>query len=137
MSFLCNQSKWTVAGQTPQICPKNPYRIYELEDIRAGLRDSIDPMTQASLGLCGTAQYLDGGSPTSTLGLYFCGIVVLRDCVLNVTAGNTNEINGAGADLNLAPLSGATLPAGTILLGNFKKVVLVSGHVKLMPHPFL
>lgn len=137
MAFSCNTTKWQGGNQTPQVCPKNPYRIYELEDIRAGLRDSIDPMTQASLGLCGTPQYLDGVTNTSTAGKYYCGIVVLRDTILNVAAGQSNEVDGSGVDVSLTPLNGVTLPAGSILLGNWKKVVLVSGNVKLMPHPFL
>lgn len=142
MAFTCNTTKWVEANMPPNYNPNNycapsPYWSKESKFILAGLRDSIDPMMQAQLGLCGTHQYLDGGSPTSTVGKYYCAIVVIRDTILNVAALQTNEIDGAGADVNLSPLAGATLPAGTILLGNYKKVVIVSGHVKLMAHPFL
>jgi len=141
MPFICNTAKWS-AVQPPSYnaatyCSPLPYFIPDLKDMLAGLRDSIDPMIQASLGLCGTPMYLDGGITTSLNGYYYCAIVVLRDAVLNVAAAQTNEIDGTGADINLTALSGATLFAGTILNGTFKKVVLISGHVKLLPHPFL
>ena len=142
MAFTCNLTKWVETNlpasfKTRTGCMQSPYYDPFIMDMLAGQRDSIDPMLQASLGICGTPQYLDASSPTSTIGKYYVGIVVIRDCTLNVTAGQTNEINGSGADVNLAPLSGATIPAGTILLGNWKKIVLLTGHVKLMPHPFL
>lgn len=141
MPFTCNTSKWAATmppSYNPDTyCSQLPYYIPDLKNLLAGMRDSIDPMIQASLGLCGKAMYLDGGTPTSLAGYYYCAVVVLRDTLLNVTAGNTNEIDGDGIDVNLAPLSGATLPAGTVLNGTFKKVVIVSGHVKLLPHPFL
>lgn len=141
MPFTCNTSKWA-AVQPPSYnpdtyCSPLPYFIPDLKNMLAGLRDSIDPMIQASLGLCGVPMYLDGALNTSLAGYYYCAIVVIRDTILNVTAGNTNEIDGTGADISLAALSGATLPAGTVLNGTFKKVVVTSGHVKLLPHPFL
>lgn len=141
MAFTCNTAKWDAIKppgyNATSYCNRFPYYTPELMDIRAGLRDSMDPMMQASLGLCGKPMYLDGGTNTSLAGYYYCAIVVLRDAVLNVTAGNTNEIDSDGVDVNLAPLSGATLAAGLILNGTFKKIVLVSGHVKILPHPFL
>ena len=141
MPFNCDTSKWS-ATMPPSYNPNTycsplPYYLPDLKNMLAGLRDSIDPMLQASLGLCGIPMYLDGVINTSLAGYYYCAIVVLRDCVLNVTAGNTNEIDGTETDISLAALTGAILPAGTILNGTFKKVVLVSGQVKLLPHPFL
>lgn len=138
MSFTCNTSKWN--GTKPagfnsnQYCSRLPYYIPELIDIRAGFRDSIDPMIQAQMGLCGTHVYLGAlGSSTAN----YCMIQIIEDTVLNVAAGNTNEKDGAGADISLAALSGKTLPKGMIINGNFVKVVLVSGTVKCYAHPFL
>mgnify|MGYP003496599633 CR=1 FL=1 len=143
MSLDCNQTKWKGANQKVDTqgniieCPKNPYRIYELEDLRAGFRDSLDPMMQAQMGLCGDPAYLNGAAATSAAGKYFCMIQILEDTVLNITAGNTDEINGAGVSIDVSPLGGKTLKAGMILNGNFKKIVLSSGFVKIYPHPFL
>lgn len=141
MPFTCNTAKWT-AVQPPSYNPNTycsplPYFIPDLKNLLAGLRDSIDPMIQASLGLCGTPMYLNAALNTSLAGYYYCAIVVLKDTVLNVTAGNTNEIDGTGTDVALTVLSLLSIPAGTVLNGTFKKVVLTSGEVKLLPHPFL
>lgn len=141
MPFSCNTAKWD--GTKPpnynatSYCNRLPYYTPELIDIRAGLRDSIDPMIQASLGLCGTPEYLSG-TQTSAAGYFYCAIVCLKDTTLNVSAGNTAEVLADGVTaIDLADLSLQVLPAGTILNGTFSKVVLASGLVKLLPHPFL
>jgi hypothetical protein len=85
--------------------------------------------------LWGSNYYLDIGQTTTPLGKYYTCIQVIAAAVLNVTAGNTREFDSAGTDVNLAPLSGLTIPAGTLLYGYFSKVVLISGHVKCMANP--
>lgn len=96
---------------------------------------SADPLALASLGLWGSNYYLDVGQTTTPLGKYYTCIQVIAAAVLNVTAGNTREFDAAGTDVNLAPLSGLSIPAGTLLYGYFSKVVLISGHVKCMANP--
>lgn len=141
MPFICNTAKWS-AVQPPSYnpdtyCSPLPYYLPDLKNMLAGLRDSIDPMIQASLGLCGTPEYLSG-TQTSAAGYFYCGIVCLNDTILNVAAGQTTEKLADGVtDVDVADLSLKTLPAGTILNGTFSKVVLSSGLVKLLPHPFL
>lgn len=138
-TFDCNTSKWDGTkppGYNPdQYCNRFPYYTPELIDIRAGFRDSIDPMMQAQMGLCGTPEYLTTGN-SSTAGKYFCMIEILTDTILDVAAGGTNEIDGTGSDITLTNLGGVTLKTGLFLYGNFKKVKLVSGLVKCYPHPF-
>jgi len=94
-----------------------------------------DPLAMASLGLWGSNYYLDPTRTTSPLGAYYCCIQVITASVLNVTAGNTREFDQNGADVNLAALSGLSIPAGTLLFGRYSKVVLISGHVKLIANP--
>lgn len=96
---------------------------------------TTDPMTLASLGLWGSNYYLDPGQTTTPLGKYYCCIQIIAATVLNVTAGNTREFDSTGTDVNLAPLSGLSIPAGTLLYGNFSKVVLISGHAKCIANP--
>lgn len=116
-------------------CSPDPYWSPDMKRLLSGMINSIDPIMQASLGICKTNEYLAAGG-VSTAGKYYCAIVVIADAVLNVAAGQTNEKNGFdNSDINLAPLTGITLKAGTILYGNFAKVVLVSGLVKIMGHP--
>jgi hypothetical protein len=94
-----------------------------------------DPIALASLGLWGSNYYLDPANTTSPLGRYYCCIQAITATVLNVTAGNTREFDQNGTDVNLAALSGLSIPAGTLLYGNYSKVVLISGHVKLIANP--
>jgi hypothetical protein len=94
-----------------------------------------DPISLASLGLWGSNYYLDTARTTSPLGQYYCCIQVITAAVLNVTAGNTREFDQNGADVDLAALSGLSIPAGTLLYGRYSKVVLISGHVKLIASP--
>ena len=94
-----------------------------------------DPISLASLGLYGSNYYLDPAITTSPLGQYYCCIQVITASVLNVTAGNTREFDQNGADVNLSALSGLSIPAGTLLYGRYSKVVLISGHVKLIANP--
>lgn len=141
MAFTCNTAKWDAVKppgyNATSYCNRFPYYTPELMDIRAGLRDSMDPMMQASLGLCGTPVYLGAGQTTSP-GFYYCAIVCLNDTVINtLVVGGTLELDGNGALVDLTNLMGKTLPAGTQLLGNYASVGIVSGLVKCMPHPFL
>ena len=99
------------------------------------LNTTTDPIALASLGLWGANFYLDPGNTTTPLGKYYCCIQVINAAVLNVTAGNTRELDQTGTDVNLAALSGLSIPAGTLLYGNFSKVVLISGHVKCIANP--
>jgi hypothetical protein len=117
-------------------CTPSPYYSPDEKNILAGFRDSIDPMMQAQMGICGTAKYLTG-SQGSLAGVYYCMIQVLNDTVFNVTATNTEERDGNGNAVDISALSGKTIPAGTFLYGNFYRVVTVSGLVKIYPHPFL
>jgi len=140
LQFLCNLAKWKRSDEDTNpspICPKNPYRIYELEQIRNGFRDSIDPMIQAQMGICGTPKYLNGLGATSDAGVYYCRIDFIEDTVLNITAGNTAEQDGTGGAVDVSSLSTKVFKAGSFLMGNFSKVVLASGFCKVQPHPFL
>jgi hypothetical protein len=94
-----------------------------------------DSVALASLGLWGSNYYLDVGQTTTPAGQYYCCIQVIAAAVLNVTAGNTREFDRNGTDVNLAPLSGLSIPAGTMLYGYYSKVVLISGHVKCISNP--
>lgn len=96
---------------------------------------TADPIALASLGLWGSNYYLDAGHTTTPLGKYYCCIQVIAAAVLDVTAGNTREFDSAGNDVDLAALSGLSIPAGTLLYGYFSKVVLISGHVKCIANP--
>ena len=96
---------------------------------------TADPLALASLGLWGSNYYLDAGNTTTPLGKYYTCIQIIAATVLNVTAGNTREFDQAGNDVNLAALSGLSIPAGTLLYGYFSKVVLISGHAKCMANP--
>jgi hypothetical protein len=94
-----------------------------------------DPLALASLGLWGSNYYLDTGHTTTPLGKYYTCIQIIAATILNVTAGNTREFDAAGTDVDLAALSGLSIPAGTLLYGYFSKVVLISGHAKCMANP--
>jgi hypothetical protein len=94
-----------------------------------------DNISLASLGLYGSNYYLDPTRTTSPSGQYYCCIQVITATVLNVTAGNTREFDQNGTDVDLAALSGLSIPAGTLLYGRYSKVVLISGHVKLIANP--
>lgn len=115
-------------------CTPAPFYSPDVKRILAGIMNSIDPMMKTSLGLCGSAEYLKAAN-TSLAGAYYAAIVAINDTVLDVTAGATNEVDSSGVDVNLAALSGVTLKAGTVLNGIFKKVVVVTGVVKLLPLP--
>lgn len=113
-------------------CEPSPYYSVDVKRLLGGIMNSVEPMQRTSLGLCGTPEYLSGAA-VSAGGVYYSAIMVLNNAILNVAAGQTNEVNSSGADVNLGALAGVTLPAGTVLLGVFKKVVLTSGVIKLMP----
>jgi hypothetical protein len=135
------------AGSTSKTCDpvipiggidktNNKYVALSLSTTGAMATSAItDPIALASLGLWGSNYYLDVGNTTTPLGKYYTCIQVIAATVLNVTAGNTREFDAAGTDVNLAALSGLTIPAGTLLYGYFSKVVLISGHVKCMANP--
>lgn len=99
------------------------------------VNSTADPLALASLGLWGANYYLDAGNTTTPLGKYYTCIQVIAAAVLNVTGGNTREIDSTGTDVNLTALSGLSIPAGTLLYGTFTKVVLISGHAKCMANP--
>lgn len=99
------------------------------------LNTTTDPIALASLGLWGSNYYLDPANTTSPVGKFYCCIQVIAAAVLNVTAGNTREFDSTGTDVNLSALSGLSIPTGTLLYGNYSKVVLISGHVKLIANP--
>lgn len=117
-------------------CNPSPYWDADRKRILSGLMNAIDPMMRASMALCGTPA-IQAGSATSLAGAYYCAINVITDTILNVAVGQSNLVDSNAADVNIAGLAGITLPAGTVLYGNWKKVVTVSGVVQLMPHPFL
>lgn len=94
-----------------------------------------DPIALASLGLWGSNYYLDTGHTTTPLGKYYTCVQIIAATVLDVTPGNTREFDSAGTDVDLAALSGLSIPAGTLLYGYFSKVVLISGHAKCMANP--
>lgn len=96
---------------------------------------TADPISLATLGLWGSNFYLDAGHTTTPAGKYYTCIQIIAAAVLNVTAGNTREFDSTGTDVDLAVLSGLSIPAGTLLYGYFSKVVLISGHAKCMANP--
>ena len=96
---------------------------------------TTDAISLATLGLWGSNFYLDAAITTTPLGKYYTCIQVIAAAVFNVTAGNTREFDQSGTDVNLAALSGLSIPAGTLLYGYFSKVVLISGHAKCMANP--
>ena len=96
---------------------------------------TTDPLALASLGLWGSNYYLDTGHTTTPLGKYYTCVQIIAATVLNVTGGNTREFDQTGTDVDLAALSGLSIPAGTLLYGYFSKVVLISGHAKCMANP--
>lgn len=99
------------------------------------LNTTTDPMALASLGLYGSNFYLDITTTTTPINKYYTCIQVITAAVLNITGGNTREFDEAGTDVSLTPLSGISLPAGTLLYGYYSKVVIVSGVVKCMANP--
>ncbi len=96
---------------------------------------TTDALSLATLGLWGSNYYLDAANTTTPLGKYYTCIQVIAAAVFNVTAGNTREFDQTGTDVNLAALSGLSIPAGTLLYGYFSKVVIISGHAKCMANP--
>ena len=130
MSADCNNNKYKGLNQNEAlICPKNPYRIYELEDIRAGLRNSIDPMIASSMGLCGVSPILSSGSGLVVDNFY--AIVILRDAVINVDTSKV--VTGWAA--SLANLTG-TLTAGTVIYIQLTEIQVTSGLIQAMIDPF-
>jgi hypothetical protein len=145
--MITQNSNNRAAGSTSKTCDpiipiggidktNNKYVALSLSTTGAIATSTIsDPLALASLGLWGSNYYLDIGQTTTPLGKYYTCIQVIAAAVLNVTAGNTREFDSAGTDVNLAPLSGLSIPAGTMLYGYYSKVVLISGHVKCMANP--
>ena len=116
-------------------CTQENYYSVDRKRILGGLMNEVSPILQAQIGICEVNEYL-GGAGTSIAANWYFAIQVITDTTLNVGVGQTAEINGAlNTAVDLTPLSAKVLPAGTILYGNFSKVVLVSGLVKLMGHP--
>lgn len=118
------------------VTPTNTY-LHVAGSASGAIQTSLttDAMTLASLGLYGQNYYLDAARPTTPAGFYYCCIQIIATAVLNVTAGNTTELDATGGNVDLAALSGLSIPAGTLLYGNFSKVVLISGHAKCMANP--
>jgi hypothetical protein len=145
--MITQNSNNRAAGSTSKTCDpiipiggidktNNKYVALSLSTTGALATSTLtDPLALASLGLWGSNYYLDIGQTTTPLGKYYTCIQVIAAAVLNVTAGNTREFDSAGTDVNLAPLSGLSIPAGTMLYGYYSKVVLISGHVKCMANP--
>lgn len=116
----------------------NVYQAISLSStgvVNTSLNSTTDPMTMASLGLWGSNFYLNISNTTTPLGKYYTCIQIITDAVFNVTVSNTNEFDQNNVDVNLAVLSGLTIPAGTLLYGYFSKVVLISGVAKCMANP--
>lgn len=130
MSFICNSTKWAGTEQDLALqCPKNPYRIYELEDIRAGLRDSIDPMIQAQMGICGTNLNLLPATAVTAAGVKYFSITAIE-----ATTFETASIKDKGALMAL--WAGKTLPAGVTIYGEFTEIKILTGFVRIYEHPF-
>jgi hypothetical protein len=145
--MITQNSNNRAAGSTSKTCDpvipiggidktNNKYVALSLSST-GGLATSTitDPIALASLGLWGSNYYLDPARTTTPLGKYYTCIQIINATVLNVTAGNTREFDSAGTDVDLAALSGLSIPAGTLLYGYFSKVVLISGHAKCMANP--
>lgn len=142
LQLLCNLQKWVEANMPPSynpvdLCSRSPYYTVEGKNILSGLRESIDPMMQAQMGICGVPSVLNAGSPTTAAGVYYCQIQVITDTVFNVLPGNTSMVDGAENAIDVSALSAITVKAGTTLLGNWTTINLVSGVVIAYPHPFL
>jgi hypothetical protein len=127
----CNTTKYKGTGQNESlICPKNPYRVYELEDIRAGLRDSLDPMIQAQMGLCGVNPILNSASLLE-INNFYC-IKALSDTIIDHTASSV----AVGNEASLANINGLTIKAGDTLYLPFTELKVVSGTLQAFLHPF-
>ena len=145
--MVTQNSNNRAAGSTSKTCDpvipiggidktNNKYVALSLSDTgEMSIVSTADPLALASLGLWGSNYYLDAGNTTTPLGKYYTCIQVIAAAVLNVTGGNTREIDSTGTDVNLTALSGLSIPAGTLLYGTFTKVVLISGHAKCMANP--
>lgn len=137
MSFSCNTDKWSNAALQPQaaeVCRKNPYRIYELENILKGMRESLDPMQQAQMGICGTNANIEVATAKTAVGFkYFClvGLVAWTfDTTLTKDKGAL--LNAEAGD----PLAGILIPAGIPIYGEFSEIKLLAGLVRAYEHPF-
>ena len=129
MSFICNTTKWAAPNQNTQVCPKNPYRIYELEDIRAGLRDSIDPMLQAQMGICGDNVDILPASPAT-------GALVKYYAIQAIEASQIEIASTKDKGVLMANWAGKPIPAGLTIYGEFTEIKITSGFVRVYEHPF-
>lgn len=128
----CNINKYKGANQNDALkCPKNPVRIYELEDIRAGLRDSIDPMMSASMGLCNVSPVVNVAAGTIVLNIYAI------HAITNVVVDTAISVIKVGQEPSLAALAGITILAGDTVYLPLTSTRLVSGVAQIMAHPFI
>lgn len=133
--FTCNTSKWLTANPVNDangnrvLCQKAPFRLIEVEDMRNGMRDSIDPMMQAQMGICGTNVDLLPATAVTTAGVKYFGIQII-----NATTFETATILDKGA---AKPLwAGIVFPAGITVYGEFSSIKILTGMVRCYEHPF-
>lgn len=138
MAFVCNTTKWTDPNPNPDfnpldLCQRSPYYQVEGRNILAGLRDSIDPMIQAQMGLCGQAVNINAAKVKTVVGVIYFSITAINDLVLDtaVTKDKGTTIVSQGAELD-----GITIPAGTTIYGSFSEIKVVSGVARANPSPF-
>ena len=145
--MITENSNNRAAGSTSKTCDpitpvggidktNNKYVAFSLSSTGGmQVNSTSDPISLASLGLWGSNFYLDPANTTTPVGKFYCCIQVIAAAVFNVTAGNTRDFDQNGTDVNLAALSGLSIPAGTLLYGNYSKVVIISGHAKCIANP--
>lgn len=142
-NFLCNASKWVEANMPPSYnpatyCTPSPYYMPDLKNLLAGFRDSIDPMMQAQMNLCGVPLVINAASAVTANNVFYWKIQVLEDnTVFNILPGNTTLKDNALNDVNIGAMSAKTYKQGLELFGNWTTIKLTAGHVMLYPHPFL
>jgi len=117
-------------GYNPlDLCSRSTVWSVESKNILAGMRDSLDPMQQAQMGICGdNINLLPATGITSTTLKYFC-ITAIED-----TTFNSALILDKGADQSI--WSGKILKAGASIYGEFTKIKILTGFVRCYEHPF-
>lgn len=138
MAFTCNTTKWVEANMPPNYNPDNycapsPYWSKESKFILAGLRDSIDPMIQAQMGICGTNKNLNTGSVKTVVGFKYYSIQVITAAIIDtaVTKDKGTTLASQGTALD-----GLSIPSGTILYGEFTEIKITAGIIRVYEHPF-
>lgn len=134
MAFVCNTTKWTDPNPNPDfnpldLCQRSPYYQVEGRNILAGLRDSLDPMIQAQMGICGTNKDLLPATAATAVGVKYFAIFAVEDTVLE-----TASIKDKG--VAMPNWAGKVLTAGSTIYGEFSLVKIVSGFVRAYEHPF-